>query len=139
MKWFLALTAATACLGYGQQICPWLNDATASGILESAAAATQVKNACEFKAKTGELRIEVSAMPDAERRFVALKKKCKSNRPLQAIGNEAFECSRGNAELVIGRVRNQVFTITLTMKGYKKEVLLEKVRLIAQEVSGAMF
>lgn len=140
MKWLIALAAASAGWCYGQQACPWLNDATASGVLESAAATTQAKSLCVFKAKTGELRIEVTVMPNAERRFTALKAKCKNNaRALKAIGNETFACSRGNAELAIGRVRNEVFTIALTMKGYKKEAVLEKAQLVAQEVSGGLF
>jgi hypothetical protein len=140
VKRLALLAALTAHFCFGQESCPWLNAATASGVLKSAAAVIVRKDRCKFKARSGELEIEVRTMPDADRQFGALKKKCKSDaKPLNAIGNEAFLCARGDHELVIGRVRDQLFTITLVMKGLNTEALSGKGRLVAEQVSGELF
>ena len=140
MKWFALLAAAAGHLCFGQQVCPWLNTPTASGVLESSAVATAGKGSCEFKARTGQVQIRVNATAHAERDFATLSKRCKAGREtLKAIGNEAFACLHGNRYWVTGRVRGQIFTVTIAMKGVKREVLREKARLVAQQVSGALF
>lgn len=123
-----------------EHTCTWLNEATASGVLESAARVASTKSNCEFSAKNGTLRIEVIATPDAAKRFTALKAKCQSRAmPLNAIGNEAVACATHGREQVVGRVRDQLFTIRLTMKGFNEEAISEKGRLVAEQVSDNLF
>lgn len=59
--------------------------------------------------------------------------------PLNAIGNEAVACATHGREQVVGRVRDQLFTIRLTMKGFNEEAISEKGRLVAEQVSGNLF
>jgi hypothetical protein len=136
----LLLAAAGACLCYAQQPCAWLNEATASGVLESAAHVTSAKSSCQFNAKTGTLRIEVSVTPDAAKRFAELKASCGGGATsLKAIGNEAVACPGTGSEQIAGRVRDQLFIITLTMKGFSQEAISGKGRLVAEQVSGNLF
>jgi hypothetical protein len=69
--------------------------------------------------------------------------------PLQAIGNEAVMCAadikgQTEGEQVIGRVRDQVFTVTITTSArndpsMSRDDLKEKTRNIAEQVAGALF
>lgn len=142
MKWLALLGASAIHMCFGQSACPWLNAATASGVLEGAATVRAASDSCHFVAKTGQLQIQVKSTQDAEREIAALAKRCKRDAaPLKAIGNAAFACLHRDREVVVGRVRQQVFTITLVMKGADadKDALVEKARLVAEEVSGALF
>jgi hypothetical protein len=68
---------------------------------------------------------------------------------LRAIGNEALSCAAddrkgGIGERVVGRVRDQVFTITIssTLKndpGLNRDVLRSKIYTAAEQVSGNLF
>ncbi len=139
MKPLLLLVCAAVLCG-AQQACPWLNQATASGVLEGSATVTTTKSACAFSGKNGDLRIEVTVTPGAATRLESLKASCKVGaKPLKAIGNEAATCSTVGAEQVIGRVRDQLFVITLTMKGFPPEEIARKSRLVAEQVSGNLF
>ena len=60
---------------------------------------------------------------------------------LRAIGNEACAVEiKGQTygQEVIGRVRDQIFTVTLTTT-VPKDALQEKARNIAEQVAGALF
>jgi hypothetical protein len=69
--------------------------------------------------------------------------------PLRAIGNEAVACAADTkrhtyGEQVIGRVRDQIFTVTMTTSAHHdpsmpREALKEKTRNIAEQVAGALF
>ena len=69
--------------------------------------------------------------------------------PLKAIGNEALVCAAddrkaGIGERVVGRVRDQVFTITIasTLKNdplMTRDVLKVKIYTAAEQVSGNLF
>ena len=69
--------------------------------------------------------------------------------PLRAIGNEAVMCAADtkghtHGEHVIGRVRDQIFTVTVTTSARQdpsmpREALEEKTRNIAEQVAGALF
>jgi hypothetical protein len=69
--------------------------------------------------------------------------------PLQSIGNEAVTCAadtKGHTygEQVIGRVRDQIFTVTVTTSAKQdpsmsREALQEKSRNKAEQVAGALF
>jgi hypothetical protein len=140
--------------------CPWLNEATASGLIgcDSVGAFTPAPDAhggaCTFTekadgtARTLTIAIEVVADPHA--RVSALAQSCGGGAdPLNAIGNEAFDCSadvrRGQlGERVVGRVRNQVFTITLssTMKDdpiLTRNALQSRIYTAAEQVAGNLF
>jgi len=99
--------------------CPWLSEATAGGPLVS------VKpTSCVFARKDGaSLTVEVQTLK-SPREFVACK-----GQSLTGIGNEASECG----DSVVGRVRNQAFTIRITPPRP------EKTRKIAELIAGFLF
>ena len=82
--------------------------------------------------------------------MAAYKARCGAGvTPLRAIGNEAVTCavdSKGKSygQQVIGVVRNQIFTVTLSTSARKdpampREALKEKSRDISEQVAGALF
>lgn len=140
--------------------CPWLNVATASGVLRSSETATMAtlsqgsREACSFvyhdATALRELRITVEQGPESTQTMMGYKAHCHGETsPLQAIGNEAVMCAAGikgkvEGEQVIGRVRDQVFTITITTSSrndpsMSRGELKEKTRNIAEQVAGALF
>jgi hypothetical protein len=140
--------------------CPWLNVATASGVLrssESGPMATLSQGsaaACSFDyhdaTASRELRITVDQVKDPGRGLAAYTTQCSgATAPLQAIGNEAVACAvdtKGHTygEQVIGRVRDQIFTVTMTTNtqndpSMPREALEEKTRNISEQVAGALF
>lgn len=140
-------------------MCPWINDATASGILGGAAVGAFAPGTgaeparCSFiyKAGHGELslaiRVTVSEQPQASL-LSGMSSDCRgSDEALPAIGNQAFLCSAGHgsgmaAERILGRVRDQVFSITLSSSGDSVldiEDLKSRVSTAAEQVSGNLF
>jgi hypothetical protein len=140
--------------------CPWLNVATATGVLsggESGPMATLAeggKAACDFTyhdaTASRELKITVEEIKDAKQAMAAYQARCGSGvTPLRAIGNEAVTCavdSKGKSygQQVIGIVRDQIFTVTVTTSAKKdpampREALEEKSRNISEQVAGALF
>ncbi len=140
--------------------CPWLNAATASGLIGANATAVYTAAAagkpavCTFTEASAHmprvLEIRVEIVPDPHVRLMALDASCTgAASPLTAIGNEAIACSADEhkdkpAERVVGRVRDQVFTITLTSNGKQDSVLDRdelKIRIstAAEQVSGNLF
>ncbi len=138
----LALLAVVALIpaACAAENCPWLNAATASGLIGAdatvvyTAAAAGKPAVCTFTEasahmpRTLEIRVEI--VPDAHVRLMTLNaSSCTGTAsPLPAIGNEAITCSADEhkdkpAERVVGRVRDQVFTITLTSNGKQDSVL----------------
>jgi hypothetical protein len=97
-----------------------------------------------------ELRITVDQVKDPSPGLAAYTTQCSgAAAPLRAIGNEAVTCAadtKGHTygEQVIGRVRDQIFTVTVTTSGHHdpsmpREALKEKTRNIAEQVAGALF
>ena len=97
-----------------------------------------------------ELRITMEQVQDPDQAMTAYKARCSgAASPLQAIGNEAVTCAaetkgQGDGEQVIGRVRDQVFTITITTSArndpsLSRDALREKTSSIAEQVAGALF
>ncbi len=140
--------------------CPWLNVATATGVLRSAenspmaTLAEGSKTACDFTyhdaTASRELKITVEEVKDAQQAITAYKARCGSKvTSLRGIGNEAVICaveSKGKSygQQVIGIVRNQIFTVTVTTSARKdpampREALAEKSRDISEQVAGALF
>jgi hypothetical protein len=90
---------------------------------------------CNFSRAKALLTIEVTSGHD----LAPLLGKCTSPAvPLQAIGNEAFACTTAKGEEAIGRVRDQMFAITV-VAGDKPDVLREKVRKAAEQVAGNLY
>ena len=141
--------------------CPWINEATASGILggDSVGALTEPGAAggqtiCEFT-QQGDgfkrtLRITVELASNPHDRLVAVEQICGVDAaPLKAIGNEAQVCAAGDrksgmGQRVLGRVRDQVFTITIvtTLKAdpiLTNEALKARIVTAAEQVSGNLF
>ncbi len=127
-----------------QQVCPWMNAATAAGILDGAVDLTAASPmACEFvrrKSPAYVLRIEVGGR-------IPVHDKCASHAtPLKAIGNEAMACAvKGKdgqrIERVVGRVREQGFMIRISTDEHSatEASLLEKSRRAAEQVAGNLF
>jgi hypothetical protein len=143
---------------HAESACPWINRATALGILGASegspmASPTEVNaTSCSFTVHSysgvNRLRITVEQVKDPDQVFNAYKAKCSSGiSPLPAIGNKAIVCSadkKGNSEEVIGQVRDSIFTITLSTSVKKdpsmpQEVLHERIKLAAEQVSGNLF
>jgi hypothetical protein len=144
---------STACRA--QSICPWLNAATASGVL-GGAATIEVNNTgvCLFRLQNGAgedvLHISVieANSPESPGKEIASHKiSCTSpETQLKAVGNEAVLCasdsesSRG--EQVVGRVRNRIFTVAISTgraSEVTRDLLAEKAEEIAKQVAGALF
>ena len=154
----LAVASATC---HAQPLCPWLNVATASGFLGSPATATvnltpDSHGVCSFQTEPSPqaitLIITVAAAPDPQTGQSALapyESRCTSPASaMKAIGNEAVICGDDSAtsrgELVIGRVRDKIFTIAVTADAATggagtSELLQQKVKAIAEQVAGILF
>jgi hypothetical protein len=147
----LLLTAALLPLiCSAEEKCPWLNAATAAGVLGGAVKASVTQTACEFvrrdSSSESALRIEVESM-GAPREFASRAAQCGSGaESLKAIGNEAVACTHSDkkgrlAEQVVGRVRNQAFLVRLSTddRGATPAGLREKARKVAEQVAGFLF
>jgi hypothetical protein len=140
--------------------CPWLNVATATGVLQSAESSPMAtlaqgsKPACDFTyhdaTASRELKITVEEVQNPHQAMAAYQARCGSPAtPLRAIGNEAVTCavdSKGKSygQQVIGVVRDQIFTVTVITSAKKdpampREALEEKSRNISEQVAGALF
>ena len=138
MRWFalLPLLLAHSLLAAGE--CPFLNAATAAGIMGAAVQAgkTATEDSCLFAAKLSELRIQVTAKPAKHPAGCAT---------LTGIGNEAVACGHKQnagqrAEQVFGRVRGQFFEIRLTTSDPALvPSLRDKAQLAAEMVAGNLF
>jgi hypothetical protein len=145
---------------YAANNCPWINEATASGLLggDAVGAATGAgagqPGTCTFVSQMGgttrTLRINVEIVPDPHARLGELTQHCGTDTAnMPAIGNEAVVCSAddrkgGLGERVLGRVRDQVFSITIgsTQKHdpvLDRSALKTRIFTAAEQVSGNLF
>jgi hypothetical protein len=139
--------------------CAWLNDATASGILngpvsldletapgdQSICTFTNLKTAKDYST----LRIMVQPLSDVTKAVASHESLCTSSpAAVKAIGNEAVSCSANvgysRGEQVIGRVRDRLFIVTVSSTMAKDPLmtpplLKEKARMIAEQIAGALF
>lgn len=140
--------------------CPWINETTASGLLGGDAIGSFSQPSptepavCTFVQTTADgtrtLRIVVEQTPDFLARLESEYKSCGADpAPLTAIGNEARMCDADDrkkllAERVVGRVRDQVFTITVSSSVKRdstqsREVLKARIYTAAEQVTGNLF
>jgi hypothetical protein len=140
--------------------CPWINEATASGLMggdaigEFTDASAGQPAVCTFTQKDTTvirtLRVTVLVTPDFDAGYRSAAQTCGADAaPLQAIGNQATVCAADDrkgalGERVAGRVRDQVFTITLStsLKGdplLTREALKARIYTAAEQVSGNLF
>jgi hypothetical protein len=140
--------------------CPWLNEATAGGLLGGDAVGAITKATagqtavCLFtsdvRGTRRTLRITVDIVADAHARVAAAAKSCGADAtPLRAIGNEAFACPADDrkgvaGERAMGRVRNQFFTIAIatSLKAdpvLTRDVLIARIHTAAEQVAGNLF
>ncbi len=138
--------------------CPWLNTATAAGILEGPVSSTvthpnQNKDdaTCEFTHRDGPvvsmLQIEVETMKDPIHDFASYTAQCGPDAaPLRAIGNEALVCSlpgkkKQVSEQVVSRVRDRAFIVRVSSNAPAPAPsgLREKAQKIAEQVAGFLF
>ena len=125
------------------ETCPWLNAATAGGVLGGAVQATITPQSCEFvrhaDGRETILRIEVTAATRQSR--------CEIDaEPLKGIGNQAMACRYKDkpgwsAGQVVGTVRNQAFLVRIATNdpSVKPELLRDKARNVAEQVAGILF
>jgi hypothetical protein len=153
----LAMLLPTVC--QAQTKCPWMNEATARGILGGPVTLTLNVNdhgdgVCDFSlqhaAAIRHLHISVFSMTDIPKEFPSYLAQCPPrSAALRSIGNEAVFCtSQGraapDAEKVVGRVRAQAFVVDVssTVKGdpsMTQEMRREKANLAAELVAGILF
>jgi hypothetical protein len=147
-------------LCHAKNNCPWINEATTGGLLGGTAvneftdATTGQAAVCKFTydgpGVTRTLVITVEVVTAPKERLAVVAKTCGPDAvPLQAIGNEAQVCmadvrKAGPGERVVGRVRDQVFTITLssTLKNdpmLTRDELRTRIYTAAEQVAGNLF
>jgi len=152
------LALPTNCQGANN--CPWLNEATASGILGGEAVGmvtgmgARETAVCEFTQQGANfkriLRVIVEVTSDSHARSEALARNCGEDAvPIRAIGNEAVICTvndakNGQGQRVVGRIRNQLFTVAIytTLKGdpiLTREALKVRINTAAEQVAGNLF
>jgi hypothetical protein len=144
---------------HAQAKCPWINEATARGIVGGAVTVTvkvndQGAGFCEFsrpqEAAVHQLRIAVDIMTDIPKQFPTYLAQCPpKSASLRAVGNESVMCSTQGkpdqfAEIVVGRVRNQAFVVSVSStvqddRSMPQEGRREKANLIAEQVAGILF
>ena len=142
----LFLTLGATCRA--AERCPWINAATAGGLLGGPVTATVGAAAeippCAFTRPGAELRIEILAAKTPGD-FASLAASCGSNpEPLKAIGNEAVLCvpaAPPKTARVIGRVRDRIFTILIRSDdaSLTPDRLREIARAAAEHVAGNLF
>lgn len=141
-------------------LCPWLNEATAGGLLEGDAVGAFTKASpgqpavCTFTSEEAgtrrTLRITVEVVPETHQRLAREEQSCGQDaEPLKAIGNEAIGCAAddpkaGPGQRALGRVRDQFFTISIasTLKSDPKltrDALKAKIYTAAEQVAGNLF
>jgi hypothetical protein len=159
--WMAALGAAVFCSvapAQAQARCPWLNVATASGMLGGPAAlqverVSDRETVCTFRVeqdrKTWSLAITVKSQQPIAILEGFEKSSCTApGAPLRAIGNEAVLCrdddKHFHGEQVVGRVRDSLFSVAITTSVkddpiLAKDVLDQKVTNTAEQVAGSLF
>jgi hypothetical protein len=157
-KFWLGMMMFVPSVCHGQAKCPWIDEATARGILGAAVTAkVNIKDTsyggCEFSRQEGEVRRQLSVvvivMTDIRKQFSTYVTQCESKAtPLRKIGDEAIMCSIQThtnlyAEKVVGRVRDRAFNVSVASgvqddPSMTQETRREKVQLAAEQVAGVL-
>ena len=153
----LMLFMPAVCFGQGK--CPWINEATARGILGGDVTVNtklsgEGEGVCTFSrqqgARTEMLRISVNILGDIPKQFPTYLAQCPAkSAALWAIGNEAIACSTESkeepyAEKVVGRVRNQAFVVSVSSSvrddaSMTQEMRRERANRVAEQIAGFLF
>lgn len=161
LQWAVAacLVGASASGKAQDEHCAWLNDATASGVLNGSVTldletAPQDQSICTFtNLKTAKdystIRIMVQPLKDTTNAVTPHESQCTSHPvALKAIGNEAVSCSAdvgySRGEQVIGRVRDRLFIVTVSSTMAQdpqmtRQLLKDKAHMVAEQLAGALF
>jgi hypothetical protein len=143
LRFIFAIALCVSALA-AEDRCPWLNAATAGGVLGGTVHAVVTPASCEFVRQSGghdiALRIEVGPVSAPHTQCGA------KAEPLKAIGNEALACTYEGkeswmGEQVTGRVRDQAFLVRVSTndKSAASKTLREKARNVAEQVAGFLF
>lgn len=148
----LVLAICLPAVNAAEPTCPWLNAATAGGVLEGPVHAAVTKNGedatCEFARQSSpeKLRIEVVTMGASRSELAAYKAQCVAPvAALKSIGTDAVSCGietkNGEAaEQVAGRVRKQAFLVRVSAgAAFSRDMLREKAIKVAEQVAGNLF
>lgn len=134
--------------------CPFLNSATAGGILgrklnlEVTHSGPKPENTtCDFNGQdtnATSLRITVRRMTNMPLEYVTWLQQCaEKTTPLKGIGNEAVECDANNGSQsgteVLSRVRDQAFSVRVLARDVPLTESRRQARRIAELVSGNLF
>ena len=145
VKIIIALTVALPVMAAAPERCPWLNAATAGGVLGGGTVRVELTpTSCEFVRQSAAhetaLRIEVVPVNSPHPQCGA------GAEPLKGIGNEAQACAFSGkpgwlAEQVTGRVRDQAFLVRVSTNDASTapKALREKASNIAEQVAGILF
>lgn len=159
ISWLLLLgVAMLPRIGSAQTSCPWLNNATAAGVLNGPVSLKMQSTGdnggvCDFQYQEGStiytLKIVVNHMKSTSSESTAEESRCRSHAlRLKGIGNEAILCpvdSKGlYGEQVIGRVRDNKFIISVGSnltrnRSMTLETCQLKAKGIAEQVAGSLF
>ncbi len=152
----LAALVAASC--HAETVCPFLNSATAGGILgfKVLVSVTAKNNSnddatCEFTRESSEplyvLRIEVRTMSQWRAEFPPFVAQCSPNAvALRGVGNEAVACSGtgkngSRYDQVLSRIRERALLVRVTAadKHSAAASLREQSTKAAEEVAGNLF
>ena len=149
----LLLATALACQA-AETSCPWLNNATAEGILNGAVTQTFTPSSktnddglCRFVTQRGSLAdtltIEVTTMPDPPKDYAAYLVRCGANPVhLRGIGNDAIVCpAKVTQAEIISRIRNRALVVQTTAGSPKpdRNELERATHTAAELASGNLF
>ncbi|HMF74906.1 MAG TPA: hypothetical protein VK604_04525 [Bryobacteraceae bacterium] len=147
-------------LCHAQESCPWFNQASAAGVLDSAVGLVvthpdpdhKVDMICDFTSKAGpaarQLRIDVRTKGRAGGDLGLATAKCTAKPvAVNAVGNEALACSLDakngqRTEQVAGRMRDRIFVVQISTNDRAWVVddeLRERTRSVADQVAGNLF
>lgn len=135
--------------------CPWLNEATAQGLLGGPVAlnlqhVSQTEESCTFSRMDDPqltLIVEMSKLPDALQATPATTKGCHELHAMVGVGNAATACTLPAAhgivtELATGRVRDQIFTVRWTLKASRSTTAAQReaeLERVAEAIAGNLF
>ena len=157
VHWILLaiLFAASSVPSFAQTQCPWMNAATAGGFLggdvQMAVTGFTANGdaTCQFTRAGNMLRIAVHTMPDISKEFPGYLAQCGSKAvSLKGIGNLAVQCLNKGEEVIVGRVRERAFVITIKAEWAgnppstptkTRNPISDDSENIAEQVTGSMF